>query len=1062
MVNAMTPTEQNNSRGGPPLIERLIEASARNRFLVLLLTLAAVAAGLWSLARTPLDAIPDLSDAQVIIYTDWEGRSPDLVEDQITYPISSRFIAAPKVKFVRGESMFGRSFVYVIFEDGTDIYWARSRIIEYLNSVRGSLPEGVNPIIGPDATGVGWVYEYALTDESGQHNLAELRSLQDWRLRYALESVPGVAEVASVGGFVKQYQVEVDPNKLVAYGITVAEVIAKIRDSNRDAGGKIFETAATEYFIRGRGYIKSARDIENIPLKSVGGTPVLVRQVGTVHLGPDLRRGVVELDGKGETVGGIVIMRYGQNALTVINGVKRKLRELESSVPAGVKIVPTYDRSGLILDSIKTLREKLIEESVVVALVCLLFLWHVRSALVAILTLPVAIVLSFLPMYWMGLTSNIMSLGGIAIAIGAMVDAAIIMVENAHKFLERFQQEHQRGPTAAERVAVVIEAARSVGRPLFFSLLVITVSFLPVFSLQAEAGRLFKPLAFTKTFAMFFSAMLAVTLTPVLMVLLIRGRITPENKNPVNRLLMWLYRPAAHFVLRFRWLTLLLALGVMAATIIPLRRLGGEFMPALNEGTILFMPTAVPGMTINEATRILQIQDRLLRSIPEVASVFGKAGQADTPTDPAPPSMFETVVALKPPSQWRRGMTWEKIIDEMNEKLKTPGMANQFWMPIQTRTDMLTTGFRTKLGLKIFGPDLAGIETAAVQVERALAGMPKTRTVFAERATGGYFLDFNIKREAAARFGLTTGDVNDVIETAIGGKTISITVEGRERYPISVRYARDFREDLNALKRVLVPLPGGGHVPMSAVADLQFKTGPPSIRSENGQLVGFVFVDVTTDDIEDYVRQAATRLEEQVKFRPGYYVQWAGQFEFMKDTQQRLKFVIPMTLLIIFALIYLNTRSVPRTIIVLLAVPFSLVGAFWLIYLLNYNLSVAAYVGLIALAGLDAETGVVMLLYLDHAWDRASAAGRMRTEGDLHDAVIEGAVQRIRPKVMTVCAILFGLMPILWSPATQAGADVMKRIAAPMIGGVVTSAILELLIYPVIYILWRKRHLPDA
>jgi Cu(I)/Ag(I) efflux system membrane protein CusA/SilA len=1062
VVSAMNPAGQNHPAGGPPLIERLIEASARNRFLVILLTLAALACGLWSLRHSPLDAIPDLSDAQVTIYTDWEGRSPDLVEDQITYPVSSRFVAAPKVKFVRGESMFGRSFVYVIFEDGTDIYWARSRIIEYLNSVRGSLPEGVNPVIGPDATGVGWVFEYALTDETGRHNLAELRSLQDWRLRYALESVPGVAEVASVGGFVKEYQVEVDPNKLAAYGITLAEVIAKIRDSNGDAGGKIFETAATEYFIRGRGYIKSVTDIENIPLKAAGGTPVCVRQIGNVHLGPDLRRGVVELDGKGEAVGGIVIMRYGQNALTVIDAVKKKLCELESSLPAGVKIVPTYDRSALILDSIKTLREKLIEESIVVALVCLIFLWHVRSALVAILTLPVAIVLSFLPMYWMGLTSNIMSLGGVAIAIGAMVDAAIIMVENAHKFLEHFQQEHQRAPTAAERVAVVVEAARSVGRPLFFSLLVITVSFLPVFTLQAQAGRLFKPLAFTKTFAMFFSALLAVTLTPVLMVLLVRGRITPEKKNPVNRLLIWLYQPLAHFVLRFRWLTLMLALGMMAATIVPLRRLGGEFMPPLNEGTILFMPTAVPGMTINEATRILQIQDRLLRGIPEVASVFGKAGQADTPTDPAPPSMFETVVTLKPPGQWRRGMTWEKIIEEMNAQLKTPGMANQFWMPIQTRTDMLTTGFRTKLGLKIFGPDLAGIEETAVQVERALSGTPGTRAVFAERATGGYFLDFNIKRETAARYGLTTGDVNDIIETAIGGKTISTTVEGRERYPINVRYARDFRQDLDALKRVLVPLPGGGRIPISAVADLQFKTGPPSIRSENGQLVGFVFVDVTTDDIAGYVRQSATRLDEQMKFRPGYYVQWAGQFEYMRDTQQRLQFVIPMTLLIIFALIYLNARSLPRTFIVLLAVPFSLVGAFWLIYLLGYNLSVATYVGLIALGGLDAETGVVMLLYLDHAWDRASAAGRMRTESDLHGAVIEGAVQRIRPKVMTVCAILFGLLPILWSPATQAGADVMKRIAAPMVGGVVTSAILELLIYPVIYILWRKHHLPDA
>ncbi len=1046
----------------PPLIERLIEASARNKFLVLLLALLGFAAGVWCIHRVPLDAIPDLSDAQVIVYTDWEGRSPDLVEDQITYPISSRFIAAPKVKFVRGESMFGRSFVYVIFEDGTDIYWARSRVIEYLNSVRGNLPDGVNPVIGPDATGVGWVYEYALTDEIGHHNLAELRSLQDWHLRYALESVPGVAEVASVGGFVKEYQVEVDPNKLAAYGVTIEDIISKIRESNGDSGGKIYETAGTEYFIRGRGYIKSAADIENVPIKSVGGTPVKVAQLGTVHLGPDLRRGVAELDGKGETVGGIVVMRYGQNALSVIDGVKKKLRELQASLPEGVKIVPTYDRSGLITDSIKTLRQKLIEESIVVALVCLAFLWHVRSALVAIITLPVAILLAFLPMYWMGLTSNIMSLGGIAIAVGAMVDAAIIMLENAHKHLGHFQRENLRAPNSAERVVIIIEAAKSVGRPLFFSLLVITVSFMPVFCLQAQAGRLFKPLAFTKTFAMFFAALLAVTLTPVLMLLLVRGRITPEEKNPINRFLIWIYRPFANFVLRFRWLTLLAALLVMAATVIPLRRLGGEFMPALNEGAILFMPTAVPGMSISEAARILQIQDRAIRSIPEVETVFGKAGQAETPTDPAPPSMFETVVTLKPHGQWRPGMTWERIIDEMNAKARVPGMANQFWMPIQTRTDMLTTGFRTKLGLKIFGPDLAGIESAAVEVERALSGSAGTRTVFAERTTGGYFLDFNINREAAARYGLTTGNVNDIIETAIGGKTISTTVEGRERYPINVRYARDYREDVGALKRVLVPLPGGGQIPISSVAELQFKTGPPSIRSENGQLVGFVFVDVTSDDVAGYVKRATAILQDRVKLQPRYYFQWAGQFEYMKDTQQRLQFVIPMTLLIIFALIYLNTQSLPRTLLVLLAVPFSLVGAFWLIYLLGYNLSVAAYVGLIALAGLDAETGVVMLLYLDHAFDKLNAAGRMRSQRDLHDAIMEGAVQRIRPKVMTVCAILFGLLPILWSPATQAGADVMKRIAAPMIGGVVTSAILELLIYPVIYMLWRQRHLPDA
>jgi len=1042
------------------LIERIIDASSRNPFLVVVLTILALSGGYWSLVHTPLDAIPDLSDTQVIIYTDWGGRSPDLVEDQITYPISTRFIAAPRVKFVRGESMFGKSFVYVIFEDGTDIYWARSRVIEYLNSVRGSLPEGVNPVIGPDATGVGCVFEYALVDKTGQHSLADLRSFQDWHLRYALESVKGVAEVAPVGGFVRQYQVDLDPNKLAAYGIPLSDVVAKIRMSNNDVGGKVFEVSTTEYFVRGRGYIRSLADIEDIPLKVDHGTPVYVRNVGLVHFGPDLRRGVAELNGEGETVGGIVVMRYGENALTVINGIKQKLREIAPSLPPGVKIVPTYDRSELINNAIATLREKLLEESLVVALVCLVFLWHVRSSLVAIITLPIAILLSFIPMQALGLTSNIMSLGGIAIAVGAMVDAAIIMVENAHKQLEHFREEHGREPDRAERVEVIIAAARSVGRPLFFSLLVITVSFIPVFSLAAQEGRLFKPLALTKTFAMGFAALLGITLVPVLMLALVRGRITPEIRNPINRLLIWAYRPVVHFVLRFRWITILAAAAILAVTLVPFRRLGKEFMPPLNEGTILFMPTAVPGMSIGEATRILQIQDRIIKAIPEVATVFGKAGEAETPTDPAPLSMFETVVALKPHDQWRPGMTWEKIIAEMNGKLKTPGMANIFWMPIQTRTEMLTTGFRSVLGIKVFGPDLGGIEKLGVQIEKAMTDLPDTRSVFAERTTGGYFLDFTVNRAAAARYGLTVGDVNDVIETAIGGDTIATTVEGRERYPISVRYARDYRDDLDSLKRVLVPTPTGAQVPIGEIADLSYRTGAPSIRDENGQLVGFVFVDVTTDNIDGYVRAASARLEERVQFPPGYYIQWAGQFEYLKSAEQRLAVVIPFTLLIIFVLIYLNTRSAARTAIVLLAVPFSLVGAFWLLFLLHYNLSVAVWVGLIALAGLDAETGVVMLLYLDHAWDKFHAAGRMRNAFDLHDAIIDGAVQRIRPKVMTVCAILFGLLPIMWSPTTQAGADVMKRIAAPMIGGVVTSAILELLLYPAIYMLWRRRHLP--
>ncbi len=1061
-----TPISTSSARPRKPfLLERIIGASARNAFLVIILVVFGVSGGIWALIHTPLDAIPDLSDVQVIVYTDWDGRSPDLVEDQITYPISTKFIAAPKVKFVRGESMFGKSFVYVIFEDGTDIYWARSRVIEYLNSVRGTLPEGVNPVIGPDATGVGWVFEYALVDKSGKHNLADLRSFQDWHLRYALESVKGVAEVAPVGGFVKEYQVDLDPNKLLAYGIPLNEVVNKIRKSNGDVGGKIFEVGSTEYYVRGRGYIKSIADIENVPLKSQNGTPVLVKNVGTVHLGPDLRRGVAELNGEGEVVGGIVVMRYGENALTVIDGIKKKLEEIKSSLPEGVKIVTTYDRSRLIHRSIDTLREKLIEESIVVALVCLIFLWHIRSALVAIITLPIAIILSFLPMFHLHLTSNIMSLGGIAIAIGAMVDSAIIMVENAHKFLEHFREEKGRDPTDAERIEVIIAAAKSVGRPLFFALLVITVSFIPVFSLEAQEGRLFKPLAFTKTFSMFFAALLGVTLVPVLMLLFVRGKITSEKKNPVNRFLIWAYRPFVNLVLRFRWLTLIAALLVIAATIYPFKKLGKEFMPPLNEGDILYMPTAVPGISIGEATRILQIQDRMLREFPEVETVFGKAGQSETATDPAPLSMFETVVKLKPPEEWRPGITREKLIDEMNEKVKTPGMANIFWMPIQTRTEMLTTGFRSILGVKVFGPDLAGIQDIGVKIEKALSDFPKTRSVFAERTTGGYFLDFTPNREVAARYGLTVGDVNDIIETAIGGKTIATTVEGRERYPINVRYARDFREDLDALKRVLVPVPAGNgeagpaQIPISMLADISYKTGPPSIRNENGQLVGFVFVDITGDDIGDYVKEASLRIQERVQFPPGYYIQWAGQFEYQQRAFKRLLLVGPFTLLIIFVLIYLNTRSVVKTMIVMLAVPFSLVGAFWFLYLLGYNLSTAVWVGIIALAGLDAETGVVMLLYLDQAWEKFRAAGRMNSLGDLRAAVIEGAVQRMRPKAMTICAILFGLLPIMWSPTTQSGADVMKRIAAPMIGGVITSGILELLLYPVIYVFWRKRHL---
>jgi Cu(I)/Ag(I) efflux system membrane protein CusA/SilA len=1041
------------------MIERLIDWSARNKFFVFLLSALAIALGIFGIYRTPLDAIPDLSDVQVIVYTDWEGRSPDLMEDQVTYPISSLFIAAPKVKFVRGESMFGKSFVYVIFEDGTDIYWARSRVLEYLNSIRGSLPEGVNPVLGPDATGVGWVFEYALVDDSGKHDLAELRSIQDWNLRYALESVKGVAEVAPVGGFVKEYQVDLDPNALAAHRIPLSEVVSRIRASNSDVGGKTFEVGSTEYYVRGRGYIKNVADIENVVLKVDNGTPVYVKNVGTVHLGPAFRRGVAELDGRGEVVGGIVVMRFGENALRVIDGVKSKLEEIKSSLPAGVHIVPTYDRSDLIRRAISTLREKLIEECIVVALVCIVFLWHVRSALVAIITLPIAILLSFVPMLYLHLTSNIMSLGGIAIAIGAMVDAAIIMVENAHKSLEHFREEHSRDPNNTERSAVIIGAAKSVGRPLFFSLLVITVSFLPVFTLTAQEGRLFKPLAFTKTFSMFFASLLAITLVPALMTLLIRGKIALESRNPVNRFLIALYEPTVSFVLRHRRLVLGCAALLLALTIFPFLRLGKEFMPPLNEGTLLYMPTSVPGMAINEATRILQIQDRQLRKFPEVQTVFGKAGQAETATDPAPLSMFETIVSFKPLSEWRPGMTWEKLLAEMNATIRTPGMSNIFWMPIQTRTEMLTTGMRSNLGIKVFGPDLGGIQDAAVQIERALTGFRDTRSVFAERTTGGYFLDFTVNREASARYGLTVQDVNDVVETAIGGKTITTTIERRERYPVNARYARDFRQDLGALKRVLVPTPTGAQVPIELLADIGYKTGPPSIRSENGQLVGFVFVDITTSNINGYVRAASQRIAESAHLAPGYTMQWSGQSQYLKQAEERLKFVVPLTLAIIFVLLYMNTRSVAKTFIVLLAVPFSLIGAFWLLAILGYHMSVAVWVGLIALAGIDAETGVVMLLYLDHAYEKFRGEGRMNSADDLQAAIREGAAQRIRPKIMTVCAILFGLLPIMWSPLTQAGADMMKRIAAPMIGGVVTSAVLELLLYPVIFALWKDRSL---
>jgi len=1036
------------------MIEKIIEYSSKNKFLTIILVLFIAAWGFWAMKNTPLDAIPDLSDVQVIVFTEWPGRSPDLVEDQITYPITTTMIAAPNVKFVRGQSFFGLSFVYVIFEDGTDMYWARSRILEYLNEVSGKLPEGVTPTLGPDATGVGWVYQYALVDESGNNDLAELRTFQDWYLRYWLESVPGVAEVASVGGFEKQYQVEIDPNKLIAYNIPLEDVITAIRRSNNDVGGRVVELATTEYFVRGRGYIKSVEDIEQIPVKATGqGTPVYIRDIANVQLGPDIRRGIADLDGKGETVGGIVVMRYGENALEVINRVKQKLEEIKPSLPEGVEIVTTYDRSDLIQRAITTLKEKILEEMIIVSIVIIVFLFHFRSAVTPILTIPLSILIAFIPIYYMKLTSNIMSLGGIAIAIGVMVDASIVLVENVHKKLEIWQSDGEKG----ERLNVVMDAMKEVGKPIFFALLVITVAFLPVFTLEAQEGRLFKPLAFTTTFSLFFSALLAITITPALIVLLIKGKVKPEAKNPVSRGLIWLYNPVVTFALRFKKTVILSALVVLILTLIPFSRLGSEFMPPLNEGTILYMPTAVPGMSITEAAKILNAQDKMLMKFPEVERVFGKIGRAETATDPAPLSMVETVITLKPKDQWRPGMTWDKLLAEMNENVRFPGMANIFWMPIQTRTEMLSTGFRSNLGIKVFGPDLETIEDIGVEIEGILTELQGTRSVFAERVTGGYFLDFDIDREQAARYGLTVGDVEDVIETAIGGKNISQTVEGQERYPINVRYQRELRTDIEDLQRVVVATPAGAQIPISLLADINFSTGPPQIRNENGQKVGYVFVDVEGKDYEGYVNEAKELIREKVDLPPGYFVQWAGQYEYLQRVKEKLTIIVPITVLIIFLLLYMNFKSATETMIVLLSVPFSLVGSIWLLYLLGYDMSVAVWVGMIALAGLAAQTGVVMIIYLDEAYKKWKAEGRMKNITDLHGSITEGAVQRVRPKMMTVMSTTLGLLPLMWSLGT--GADVMKRIAAPMVGGLITSTVLTLVIIPVVYSIWKGRDL---
>jgi Cu(I)/Ag(I) efflux system membrane protein CusA/SilA len=1034
------------------MFARIIEWSIKNKFLVLLGTGFLIAAGMYSLIQTPLDAIPDLSDVQVIIYTEYPGQGPQIVEDQVTYPLTTQMLAVPYAKVVRGYSFFGFSFVYIIFEDGTDMYWARSRVLEYLNYVSNRLPRGVTPTLGPDATGVGWAFMYAL--KSDRHDLSQLRTIQDWYLKYELTSVPGVSEVASVGGFVRQYQILVDPNKLRSYDIPISRIRTAVQRSNNDVGGRLLELSEKEFMIRGLGYIKSLDDIRKIALGvDRNGTPILLRDIATVQYGPELRRGIAEWNGEGETVGGIVVVRYGANAYRVIQDVKAKLAELKKGLPAGVQIKIAYDRSNLIRRAVDTLESKLLEESLVVALVCIIFLLHFRSALVAIITLPVAVLISFIVMHYQGINANIMSLGGIAIAIGAMVDAAIIMIENAHKHIE-----HDGGKRPHWQI--IKDAAVEVGPALFYSLLVITVSFMPVFTLEEQEGRLFKPLAFTKTYSMGAAALLSITLVPVLMGYFVRGRILPEHRNPLNRLLNWVYHPLLEFVLRFKWFLLALALAVVAVTIIPFQRLGSEFMPPLYEGDLLYMPTTLPGVSITTARQLLQQTDKIIKKFPEVESVFGKIGRAETATDPAPLSMIETTIVLKPESQWRKGMTVDQLTDELNEAVQVPGVTNAWTMPIKTRIDMLSTGIKTPVGIKISGPNLQVLQNLGEKIEGVVHNIPGTLSVYAERVMGGNYLDFRIDRDAIARYGLTVGDVQDVIQTAIGGMNITTTVEGLERYPVNLRYNRELRDNVDALRQVLVPTPAGQQIPLGELAELHFVLGPPSIKSENSRPNAWIYVDLKGIDVGTYVERAKKIVEEQVKIPAGYNITWSGQYEYMLRARARLMFVIPLTIVIIFVIIFLNTKSFIKTAIVFMAVPFSLVGAIWLIYLLGYNMSVAVWVGIIALAGLDAETGVVMLLYLDVAYEAFKKKGVLNNRNDLADSIYHGAVKRVRPKVMTICVIIAGLLPILWSHGT--GADVMKRIATPMVGGVVTSGVMELLIYPIIYFLWKAHSLPKS
>ncbi|MCB0261555.1 MAG: efflux RND transporter permease subunit [Calditrichaeota bacterium] len=1032
------------------MLEKIIEASVNNRLLVIIFTLMICLGGVYALLNTPIDAIPDLSDVQVIIFTEYPGQAPQVVEDQVTYPLTSAMLAVPYAKVVRGYSFFGLSFVYIIFEDGTDLYWARSRVLEYLSYVSKRLPAGVTPSLGPDATGVGWVYEYVL-DGGDKYDLQQLRSIQDWYLRYELTSVPGVAEVASIGGFVKQYQVEVDPNKLVAYNLPISKIRMAIQRSNNDVGGRLVEMGETEFMVRGLGYIKTIADLENISLGvDENGTPILLRQVANVTIGPELRRGLADWNGEGETVGGVVVMRFGENALKTIERVKTKLKELEKGLPEGVSIKMAYDRSGLIERAIDNLKVKLTEELIVVALVCIVFLLHFRSAFVALFTLPAGILISFLVMYFQGINANIMSLGGIAIAIGAMVDAAIVMIENAHKHIERDggKKDHWR---------IIIDSSKEVGPALFYSLLIITLSFLPVFTLQAQEGRLFKPLAYTKTYAMAAAAFMGITIVPVLMGYFVRGKILPEMKNPISRILIKLYRPIINFVLRFRWSTIIAALVVLVVTVFPLQRIGSEFMPPLNEGDLLYMPTADPGISITKAKELLQQTDKIIKSFPEVHHVFGKIGRAESATDPAPLSMIETTIMLKPEREWRPGMTIEKLVDELDAAIKFPGLTNAWTMPIKTRIDMLSTGIKTPVGIKLMGPDLQTLSDLAQRVAATVQKVPGTLSVFPDKTVGGNYLDFNINREEAARYGLTVGDVQDVIMSAIGGMNVTYTVEGLERYPVNLRYPRELRDNLSALNRVLIPTPSGAQIPLSYVATPEIKKGPPVIKSENARRTAWLYVDLRGIDVGTYVQNAKKVVDQEVDFPEGYSLVWSGQYEYMQRAQKRLNIVVPVTLLIILLLLYFNFKNIQESLIVMLSLPFALVGGVWFLYFLDYNFSVAVGVGFIALAGLAAETGVVMLVYLDNVYKDRMMRGEMRGMNDLYAAVIEGAVERVRPKLMTVVTTMIGLLPILWGTGT--GSQTMKRIAAPMVGGMVSSTVLTLVVIPAIYYLWKSREI---